>query len=79
MKWKSNSNLSGNVVYHTSSPISQVKHMLCSKLHRQKGFNSMLFSYKLALSLMQGDEELRRYLQDKLCIDQASPAPPISP
>jgi len=39
----------------------------------------MLFSYKLALSLMQGDEELRQYLQDKLRIDQASPAPPISP
>ena len=37
---------SGNDVYYTNSLILLVKNMLCSKLHRQNGFNSIPCSYK---------------------------------
>ena len=37
------SKLSGNEGYYTNSSILLVKNMLCSKLHCQKGFNSMLY------------------------------------
>ena len=39
--------MSGNEVCYTNSLILLVKNMLCSKLHRQKGFNGIPFSYKI--------------------------------
>ena len=41
MKRQLNQNLSGNEVYSTNSLILLVKNMLCSRLHGQKGFNSI--------------------------------------
>ena len=40
--------LSGNEVYHTNSSILLGKNMLCSKLHYQKGFDSILCSHHIS-------------------------------
>jgi len=40
-------NFRGNEVYHTNSLVLLVKDILCSKLHCQKGFYLILFSYKV--------------------------------
>ena len=48
MKRELYQNLSGNEVYYTNSSILLVKNMLCSKLHCQKGFDLILFLYKIA-------------------------------
>jgi hypothetical protein len=42
-----NQTLSGNEVCSTNSLILLVKNMLYSNLHCQKGFNLILFSYKI--------------------------------
>ena len=39
MKRELDSNLYGNEVCYTNSLILLVKNLLCSRLHRQKGFN----------------------------------------
>ena len=56
-------NLSGNEVYYRNSLILPVKNMLCSELHRQKGFNLILFSY------MSGrpHKRIRRTRGDSTC------------
>ena len=41
-----NSKLSGNGVYYTSSFMLLVKKMLCGKPHLQKGINLISFSHK---------------------------------
>ena len=46
-KRESNQNLSGNDVYNTKSLIFLVKNMLFSKLDCQKGFNLIIFPYKI--------------------------------
>ena len=43
----SNQNLSGSEVYHMNSLISLIKNTLFSKLHCQKGFDLIPFSYKM--------------------------------
>ena len=48
-------NLSGDEVDFTNTLILLVRNMLCSKLHCQKGFYSILFSYQI-----RGDRVLRR-------------------
>ena len=47
MKRDLNLNLYGNEIYYTNYLILLVKNMLCSKILCQKGFNSILFSYKI--------------------------------
>jgi len=42
-----NQNLSCNKVHNTDSLLFPAKNMLRSKLHYQKGFNPMLFQYKI--------------------------------
>ena len=48
MKRELNQKLSGNEGYDANSLILLVKNMLCSKLHCQKDFNLIPFSYKIA-------------------------------
>ena len=47
MKRGLNQNLSGDEVYYTNSLIWVVENMLCGKLHCQKGFDLILFSYNI--------------------------------
>jgi hypothetical protein len=47
MRRELSSNLSGNEVCQTNSLILLVKNMLCSKLHSLKGFDTIMFSYKI--------------------------------
>ena len=47
VKRVSTENPFGNEVYYTNSLILLSKNMLCSKLHRQKDLNSVLFSYEI--------------------------------
>ena len=47
MKKESNEQISSNEVDYTHYLILLVKNMLCSKLHRQKGFNPIRFSHKI--------------------------------
>ena len=44
------SSLSSDEVDYTRSSILLVKNMLCTNLHRQKGFNSILFSRQIRRS-----------------------------
>ena len=46
-KGELNQSLSGSEVYFTHSVILLVKNLLCSKLHCQKDFNSILSLYKI--------------------------------
>ena len=46
-KRKLNQNLAGNEFYNTDLLILLVKNMLCSKLHRQKGFDLILLAYQI--------------------------------
>jgi hypothetical protein len=42
-----NRNPSGNEIHYTNSLMLLVNNMLCSKLHCQRGFNSILISLKI--------------------------------
>ena len=53
MKRELNQNL-GDEVDYTNSLILLVKNMLCSKLHDQKGLNSISFSYQFEAAMAQG-------------------------
>ena len=53
-------NVSDNEFHHSNSSISQVKNMLCSKIHCQKGFNRILFSYKFGETRREGLAENAR-------------------
>ena len=45
-------NLSGDEIYYTSCLILLVKNMLCSSnIHCMKGFNLILFSYKICVDM----------------------------
>ena len=55
MKRESDSNLSGNEGCYTNSLISLVKNMLRGQLHCQKGFDLIVFSYKMSPSDEKGD------------------------
>ena len=46
------SNVSGNEVYDTNSLMLLFTHMLCRKLHCQKGFNLVPFSHKVGLAVV---------------------------
>ena len=46
MKRELNHNLSGNEVSFTACFLLAMLKNLCSKLHRQKGFDSIIFSHK---------------------------------
>ena len=48
MKRKLNLDLSGNEVYYTACFLLVILKYSCSKLHRQKGFYLILFSYERA-------------------------------
>jgi hypothetical protein len=51
IKRELNQNLSGNEVHYTNSLISQVKNMLCSKLHCQKELDLVPCSYTVCCAL----------------------------
>ena len=52
--------LSGNEVYCTNAVTLLVKEMLCSKLHYQKGFNLILFSYEVSSHTMHSLNGFRK-------------------
>ena len=52
--------LSGNEVSNTNLSILLVKNMLCSKHHCQRGFNLILFSYKMCTQVRPWRSRMQR-------------------
>ena len=50
MTRKFDQTLSGNEIYHAACSLLVMFKILCGKLHCQKGFNFIIFSYKDTLS-----------------------------
>ena len=67
MRRELNENLSGNDVYHKVCSLLVNLKNSCSKLHYQKGFNPILFSYKISGILPELGHHLVQILERRFC------------